>query len=169
MSSPRLSCSIRIALAAVLAVVTTMPPAMGHAHEGGDRPHEHGHADHAEPAHGPAVLAAASAAGGSHRVSHVHLVWLGMHLTFAWPVSAPASGPAEHVVVRLLDPAAPAPVVAALDLAEGGWSSWIPPVASTSIGDLPRPEAIRRALAAAPPAALLCDTARHERSGVQLS
>lgn len=179
---------IRAALAACLAVVTTMPPAMGHAHAGGDKPHQHEHdghqqvghhhSEHGHAGHGhgpdarPAITSAGWGSSEAGRFAHVHFAWLGLEVTLAWPVGAAGAGDgqAEHIVVRLLDSAAqgssqidvPSPFVA------GG--AWAVLPAATGWSTPPRPTALLRSLwTEAPAATLLCDSARHERSGVQLS
>jgi hypothetical protein len=170
---PRL---LRAALAACLAVVTTMPPAMGHAHDGGDRPHQHAH-DHDGHRHAAsssdhlAMVSAGWASTGGGRFAHVHFAWLGLEVTFAWPVgsSSTGDGQAEHIVVRLLDSAAQS---------DGQIDVQSPPAVGAWLGsaDAARgllavcsAELLRSVHAHAPASVLLCDAARHERSGVQLS
>jgi hypothetical protein len=176
MSSARLPRLIRAALAACLAVLTTMPPAMGHAHDGGDRPHQHAHDDDghqhaAQPSDRTAIISAGWASSGVGRFAHVHFAWLGLEVTFAWPVgsSSTGDGQAEHIVVRLLDSAAQnnGQIDVQSPLAVVG--PWLCPIdASCGLGATCRAE-LRAAHTRAPASVLLCDAARHERSGVQLS
>ena len=179
---------IRAALAACLAVVTTMPPAMGHAHAGGDRPHQHEHDghhhsdrhhsdhSHADHGHGPSARPVIASAGWgtseAGRFAHVHFAWLGLEVTLAWPVGAAGAGDgqADHIVVRLLDSAAQG--ISQVDVqspfvASGCWAV-LP--AATVWSSPPSATALLRSLQTeAPATTLLCDSARHERSGVQLS
>ena len=103
--------------------------------------------------------------------AHVHFAWLGLEVTFAWPVgsSTEGNGQSEHIVVRLLDSVAqntaqvdvqsPVDTVSAMDLVQDAGR-----LASPPLGNL-----LRALVVQAPPACLLCDAARHERSGVLLS
>ncbi|MFO0898084.1 MAG: hypothetical protein U0836_11730 [Pirellulales bacterium] len=175
MSSARLPRLIRAALAACLAVVTTMPPAMGHAHAGGDRPHQHAH-DHDGQRHAatesqqPAIAAAGWASNGAGRFAHVHFAWLGLEVTFAWPVGSSSSGDgqAEHIVVRLLDSAAHSDGQIDVQSPLAPVGPWLCPV-NTSCGlGASCPAELRAAQTRAPASVLLCDAARHERSGVLL-
>lgn len=177
MTRARLPCLLRAALAACLAVVTTMPPAMGHAHAGGDRPHEHAHADdhdghrHAGETEHAAILAVGWSSAGAGRFAHLHFAWLGFEVTFAWPVgsSATGEGQPEHIVVRLLDSAAQnnGPVDVQSPLTAVSFVDFV-----HDAGHLAAPSLagfLRALVASAPPTTLLCDAARHERSGVLLS
>ncbi len=105
------------------------------------------------------------------RFAHVHFAWLGLEVTFAWPVgsSTDGNGQSEHIVVRLLDSAAqnsgqvdvqsPLATLSAMDVVQDAGRLASPPMA----------DLLRSRVVEAPATSLLCDAARHERSGVLLS
>ena len=173
----------RLLMAAMLLATSGMPPAISHVHSGGDRPHQHGSgrahdhyshldslpANHSHP-HGDAGIDddhfAVAAAPPASR--HVHLSCLVFELTF--PVSSLPPGQEEddnsdassayYLVpddgcAADLRPSQSAFV--AMQLEPLGLSS-------RELVDVPLARFGLTTVIAAP----LCDTARHERSGVQL-
>lgn len=171
---------VRLLLAATLLAAAAMPPAIGHAHRLGSDEHDahlahahaHGHAHHRDahrtphqgvgrqrlcqgPQHGHFEAAAAA-------VSHWHVSWFGFSLVIpGHPVAADDAG-GEVVMI------APALVADGSLLPAGSTVAW----ACEPRSPAARPSLLPSAPAepTAPPdyLVLLCDTARHERSGVQL-
>ena len=168
------------------AVLLTSGSAGGirHAHSEGDRPHiheqilehehPHPHDGHDHCAHVHEELAgdteARSTAEISNAIRHLHFSWLG--LDFVLPLPTPVSPnesdddsnlASEIGVVQLVDTFVSTSVVAA---APARFASAVPsPQGSDSlIWD----QRMGRFSSAPAVAAGLCDTARHERSGVQL-
>jgi hypothetical protein len=140
---------------AVVLSTSALAPALRHAHPGGDMPHEHHAGDH-EHSH----------EHGLHsRVPHVHVCWFGMHWVLAVPES-PFAGETDVVDWSSWSidsgPRIEAPVPAALTIAAAATSAptWLPTASSASgCGEVRETDVLCRPL---------CDTARHERSGVQL-
>ncbi|MBI2823217.1 MAG: hypothetical protein HYX69_00845 [Planctomycetia bacterium] len=167
MGAKRLNLGLRLILSAALAMGALVPPAFRHSHAGGAKPHHHGrhvvsrchdddcHHHHGPvPSHGPELAAAAD---------HWHLVLLGW--TPSLPVSADSEQPAR-AGRNLFVPS----VQATADQGDGPAN----PLATVGIFVTARAE--RSVVDAAAfrastmgPRASLCDTARHERSGVQLA
>ncbi|MBX9789054.1 MAG: hypothetical protein K2Y37_09085 [Pirellulales bacterium] len=157
--------TLRWLLSALLAATTTMPPGLCHAHARGDVPHRHDRvsADHRHShrhthAH-PRDVAPPRA--------HVHLSWLGFEFTL------PASHE-PHDGSSAGDRQAPCFVrpsdETAADIRSLAGSTLIAMVAPVTFF---LPAVVERPITARAPlpayGTLLCDTARHERSGVQLS
>lgn len=178
-------------LSAMLALSGLAPPAIEHAHRDGDRAHgyhrEHGavigswdhDADHAtgHPHHhadhgarlGQGSLAVAhlevEPAAGSP-VVHRHLLWLGFELTLPAPAEKQpydeGAGSGGETFVRLIGEQPP-------ELARPALAVDRPPAPLAAPPERITAASARQSLAAtAVVAAPLCDTARHERSGVQL-
>lgn len=176
---------VRISLAAAVLAASAMPPAIRHAHPGGDRPHRHAAADHP---HGEAHRHGRHA-GHRHTVSeessrscgktppatsalstspHVHWTLLGLQVTFPGSDRESPVNPelptdcGVTVVVRLVDERAvdadTAPVAGFPRPADAGMSL---PEQRPALSERPSCGSL-----ASP--APLCDAARGERSGVQV-
>jgi hypothetical protein len=195
MSGKYLQCGMRLVLSAVLIVTTSMPPGLGHSHAQGDEPHRHdqvsaghrhGHGHHhrhgasatVHHQHNASDRGAQSSAAGAFDLdrhaknaapsrAHVHMCWLGFELTL--PSSSipndshPAEDPSAPCFVRLIDSVA---------TEERPQSESSPIAPNNQVDSLAMAEAVCLvAPHASKPACgpSLCDTARHERSGVQLS
>ena len=157
--------TLRWLLSALLAAATTMPPGLCHAHARGDVPHRHDRlsADHRH-SHRHAHAHPRDVAPPR---SHVHLSWLGFEFTL--PAShEPHKGrsPGDKLAPCFVRPSDET----AADIRSHDGPHSIAPVESAtffSTADVERPIVARAPLPAY--GKLLCDTARHERSGVQLS
>jgi hypothetical protein len=177
---------LRVLLAAMVALATLMPEPIRHAHAGGEHPHSHdadghvhypaddlpneadhhGHANschshgdhHALNGHEAELLTAST--------SHWHYFWFGLNVTLSDPLSGHESNEADHDAVPWIG------------LASNDTVSLVPP--QVSLAEFLSLDATQAFASGptlciircnAPPqriAAPLCDTARHERSGVQL-
>jgi hypothetical protein len=172
-------------LALSLLAAGFVAPALRHAHPQVDRTHRpamagrmthsHSHAagrSHADHHHRHAVPRTASGEVYLDGVTaHVHVTWFGWELTLPAPAdSRPLDpycdtgfGPAVGVLVRIGNdqPVVNGPAALA-------WTWFMPaPAAEPMLTDRGSAESVRRSASMAI-AAPLCDTARHERSGVQL-
>lgn len=167
-----------VLLATALVVAGLVPPAVRHTHAGGDDPfhaHPAGHSHHVatihhhegEEQHAQLGLEDHHRATVLERVAHLHFSWFGIGLTLADGPSAGRSDtglPSSSALVQLLDeqPAS----------APGPCLGHLPRLVALGPGilHLPAVEPCLAACAAPMPgvATLLCDRARHERSGVQL-
>jgi len=180
----RFDIGLRLALSAMVVIMTGAPPGVCHCHAGGDKPHRHdllvehdnGHAhdsaDHRPTAHHEHHGGANHAAVQCHMdnllppVVHWHYSWLGLNNSIPVSVGSPDAGRAQtestFAVVRLLGDElphfrpSPSPAVF---LALG---------CGLSLPLVPMAGAITRCAEIPAAAAPLCDSARHERSGVQL-
>lgn len=161
-------------LAAMVLMGSMMPPACEHAHAGGQTPHRHvaGELHDHGHFHGQRRLIGDDHDLGdalqllSSPVAHAHWTFLVFHL--AWPTGheedrsrladsildeALARRPADYALAPLSDGSAAARIVfwqAGAAIATTISATWSPPLYHTRTR------------------ILLCDTARHERSGVQL-
>jgi hypothetical protein len=164
-------------LAAVLASRAASPPGFYHVHAGGDQPHRH-HSlaglDHADDGHGDHALSTNSRYehdGGwqgvwsdlQPAIAHTHFCWFGWEMSLPLPAipddSVPGEDGSELILVQVmgdhewnLQPPAQSATILPLD--------YRAPLAEAAI-DRPPEHASSPALI--PP---LCDSARHERSGV---
>jgi hypothetical protein len=170
----------RLSLAIAVLLASGGTPGVCHAHADGDRSHDHSPVKahlHRHGRHQHAHSHAGSAQPNVQRVKptytlagtrHVHFSWFGLSFTFP---SQPqdesadsASGSTELAIVRSLDVTDLAkPDSAAFDLVVLAMAALQNAGCGISEPALPQ-------FASTPVrAASLCDTARHERSGVQLS
>jgi len=167
--------AIRLLLSAAVLMSASARPAIDHAHRGGDKPHQHAQASHARRHGHPhrhhahlAKRATYKTFEIANRERHVHVSWFGVELTLRAPVLPDDSmrevdGQSQFVVV----PCVVVPVDSqstqlkpdiwlSTQFESGGAHSFMPVPISGRFSNTP---------AIATP---LCDTARHERSGVQL-
>jgi hypothetical protein len=165
-------------LAALLLAPGTLPLGLAHAHPGADRPHHHhaedgfvdadhhdDHDDHEDHQWGEDLGPALESAS----TSHVHFSWLGFDLTLPGP---PGGGEPDDPGTTATTPA----LIGTLDAPTGGTMgplSWLAPwlLATHPFAWSGPPPAPCRPRLRPPsnPSPPLCDSARHERSGVQLS
>jgi hypothetical protein len=168
MLSQRVIAVCRFGLAATLLLANGGGPTLRHAHAGGQVPHTHDasamkvrKADHGHPHAHP------HAAKLSDSCSHVHFWVFGIEFT-SLPLPADREEDSDQWGQLVISPLGIGPVVGDLPGSECN------PLAAASIDDglaETRPVSLDWAdrFASIPAvAALLCDTARHERSGVQL-
>jgi hypothetical protein len=174
MSRRLLKGSMNLLLAATVVVGGALPPAVRHAHEGGgDISHRHD-AFHSHdvpsidsqrraPTHRHAAVVSTSLAD---RTSHLHVTWLGCHLTLP-DSKPPLKGGKDHLTPELVflrdgremlsaaqaGPRTDRPLIVCAQEAAPDVSPFCPAAARSS-----HPLTT----------SLLCDRARHERSGVQL-
>jgi hypothetical protein len=176
-----LNTAVRLVLSAALLASAGATPGIQHSHEGGNRPHhhtakvEHSHSHsyhhHEHSHHEHSHVAAAPIREAAFEISncfrHLHVFWLGMELTFPSPASpndqnSASDGRTQFVATSLLGNSAVsqqthrAPDALLTPIATHGPDSIVTVPISGRFSNTP---------AAVTP---LCDTARHERSGVQL-
>lgn len=174
---------LSLLLSAVVLAGGIMPPGLRHAHADADRPHRHhlgsdGHALHADHPHDqdhhvlrhdPDRLELEIDALPDSRL-HVHLGWFGFELTLPAP-GGPDGGSEREVspgderaaLIRLVEERVPDPSRTQHwidDLILALYLPCLGDVPASIQGPFPSPPPI------SPP---LCDAARHERSGVQLT
>ena len=181
----RAATSLRCFLAVMLIALSVTPPAIAHSHADSSDPHsvrsarahhKHAHAWHHDHGHDCATKgngqhhhepSSASRVESDRSHLHLHLSVFGREVILPFgnpPTDSDRSDPADTVIVQLFDGdlIAPSPCLS-LDLSTD-LVSMMPharfvPAAAFQLGcfsDTGRTES------------LLCDTARHERSGVQL-
>lgn len=168
---------LSLLLAAAVLAAGGIPPAVRHAHTGGsDLSHRHAGfvADHHSDEDDDAC--ADHHGAGSHGIlalgadeSHYHFKWLGFQLTFHGSDSGNPTKPGkdqrtwEWIAQRVGRDANVAPA--------SGWELGRPVISDLPgalPGDATSPLAVAGAMPRVTPC-LLCDRARHERSGVQLA
>jgi hypothetical protein len=164
---------IRQCLAAIVLVGNLVPPAYEHAHAGGQTPHRHGasgahshdHDDHHERSNEHQHLYGAGFAAAP--VAHVHWTILIFELT--WPIGNDDDRlPSAD---DLMDDALSGTRIAGQirDCASSGAAAERDAIGNASAANCAAESAAwQRAARLKCPRAVLCDTARHERSGVQL-
>ena len=180
----RFQCVMRVAVSAGLLTMALTPPAVRHVHAGGERQHKHplenarsapgiahSHTDsgthsHHHPHHRAIVRRERQYSWGG--VDHCHFAWLGFEFVLPTPTSpAPSQGDEDRVAQEIV------PVFVANDFVDGPQharaiaAAPLVALALPSIDGLPA-EAAPWIAPAGAISNLLCDTARHERSGVQL-
>ncbi len=173
----------RLLLAASVVLASNGAPGVCHAHEDGERPHEHRAKKqdlHEHPGHQHShagqdqrnergVHPTKTADRCSSSTRHLHFSWFGLNFTLPAPSdedesSHEFSGPQEMVIVRPLDV-----TILATPTGASFGTAWLALLAVeghdflTAVPALPQFSSIPVA------ADSLCDAARHERSGVQLS
>jgi len=173
----------RFLIAASVLLTGTVTPGMSHAHGGGCRPHEHrdqqqsahkhshhghSHASCQHP-HAPSDPRTNSAGICTTCTRHVHISCFGWSLTLPGESgdgnsADQVSGSHGVIVVRPFDVNAAATSSEAAFGAASGMAD-AGEISCFSLPALDRPRFSSAPIAAGP----LCDTARHERSGVQLS
>lgn len=149
-----------------------VPPGQRHAHAGGDVAHDHHqqqapnhshdghhhhhHDHHATDQHGLNADAAEPAA-----VAHVHFAWWLFDLTLPVPDESDTDDDESVYLVRLIGDCLPttisSPATHSIDVSSPLPGNAVAPQSPTCRATTPPPTAV-----------LLCDVARHERSGVQL-
>jgi len=172
MARDKLRMPTSLLIAATLLAWSVCPPPIQHSHQGGyDLSHQHGCADDKDHAVAACVdshwMAEARGAIGDE-ASHVHFAWFGLRLTF--PESdSPANKGESYDAVRLLFVSAGRGSVAQVNSA-ATFDTWaVPLLLNVSAANMAAgcPMAFRSLPPVTPHS--LCDRARHERSGVQLS
>jgi hypothetical protein len=177
--------SLRSILSATVLAWGTVSPATRHSHPGGtDLSHQHandtGHHRAASQVHGwiasgercqnPAKSVPACFAGHADDAAHLHLTWLCLKVAlpdFHGPAKNHCQTPkgAESIVTRLFDDS--------LSVQRGTISVGKSPTFAVLCQVLPSPTTSLSAVATlstpVTTPSLLCDRARHERSGVQLT
>jgi hypothetical protein len=164
---PSLHAAVRIFLSIAVLGYSFGAPAVKHAHMRGDQAHDH-HASHSHHHHHLAD-------DDQHRLSdplgttstqHLHITWLGLPITLPsedTPSKTDSSQP-DSAATLCNDVSPATPAISAYFVPQVALSVWfasLPPEL-----DPPVPRASNRALKTS---IRLCDAARHERSGVQLS
>jgi hypothetical protein len=149
---------VSAALLAILAAQNGLPLMLEHAHPVGLNLQHNSQRIAVQPTvslPGPAALVAVT--------PHIHLVWFGFEFTLLPPLSAPSetdAPPAASIsLVRLADDSL---------LASNPTSEFSVVFVETATSSELSPSA-SRAQPTIPSGRLLCDKARHERSGVQLN
>ena len=173
MLSIRLHNAVCLVLAAVVLAVNAAPPVLRHAHGDGDRPHQHqrhslpsiadriAHEHHGGHVHGasPAWMAAEAA--------RTHLLW------FGWVFSLPLPTVPVEEGITGFDSVAVLARLVEIQVPVQSTSTWhrahlLAVVADTQINSIaavpPPPQPAPR-----PFQPFLCDSARHERTGVLLA
>lgn len=172
----------RFAVSAALLLMALTPPAVRHSHAGGERAHRHSvhgpgatHLSHhhhhvGEPVHShndhDAVVDCWHRQPGT-AVGHCHLAWFGFELVLPTPALPSSSQGDNGPTQEFVRPFAENDFIPGLQQATSGANVLLLTAALPSISGL---------VIDAPPchaatdsvANHLCDTARHERSGVQL-
>lgn len=154
---------VRWLLAAVVFASPLARPTLCHAHPGGDRPHHHdpSHENHHPHEH------------FSHRdtpcldafIWHQHWSFLTIDWSLPTPVEQPVDPPGDHLQPAGATLACPAPLAAMPDVAMPLFLDAAVPAPGRMI--LATSSEVTDRERSFPP--LLCDRARRERSGVQLS
>lgn len=182
MLTARFQIAGRVLLAASVLLTGSVTPGISHAHEEGGRPHQHratrthshghshGHAHSSGSHQHPRSLATNNTVGRcTNCTCHMHISWLGVDLTF--PAESgdnesgiERSGLHEVIVVQPFDASvAAAPTDWCFDSAFLALFAQEATDCSVSATARPHFSSLPNVTGS------LCDTARHERSGVQLA
>ena len=172
----------RLLVAASILLTNSGAPGVCHAHADGDRPHEHRatkHHHHKHHHHGHSHAKrdrqslkhaeSPTVCRCSHSGRHLHISWFGLNFTLPSPSDENESTDGSHgstqlVIVRPFD------VTATAKPGEPSFGATLFALAAVQGADLSIQVLALPDFSSTPIAvASLCDTARHERSGVQLS
>ena len=184
MANFRFNIAARLLIATSVLLVNGRTPAVCHAHAEGDRPHDHRNSkphdhDHAHPHHShshahhaphrvPHGDSSSTSCHCTNSTRHLHFSWFGVEFTLpAPPVENESSDPfnsTEIAIVRAVD----GPAMVKSNEASAGPD--LGALFSVPISQISFAPAVRLQHAnTTATLILLCDAARHERSGVQLS
>jgi hypothetical protein len=174
---------IALLLAALTLASGLLPPALGHAHDGGDRSHRHDHDQahhdhrHASPDHVDAhddghaehhrASAPAGPAVGRLATAHLHIDLGAFGLTIPSPSGSP-EGPGRPAPAGPAIGAADDETIPARIDASRFAMPWPGSLAIARVDAAPALPSVLRFAASRGTSPPLCDAARHERSGVLL-
>lgn len=163
---------IRVLLAAaVLSTGVSQSPALRHCHAGGDRPHHHASVlIHGDEEFAPRRCShdAVETAAVIEAVPHVHLAFLGIEITLPMPAEEDDShSPVQERAPLLIRVDGNLPQIAPDGCPFVEMTATALPLAPDHVIGMAYRRGMHSQLWRHLPA--LCDTARHERSGVQLA